>query len=499
MAWLFEPVFCQNPWGAWRLLRHQRAMEFRVLVLFTSAIFLSAALLFVVEPMFARMVLPLLGGSPAVWNTTLAFYQATLLLGYAYAHALSRLRLRTQALVHFVVLLLPAFALPIAVARFGTPTGDVNPIPWLLGLLVSAIGLPFFVMSTGSAVLQRWFARTNHGAARDPYFLYAVSNLGGLLGLLAYPVVVEPRLTLADQSRLWTTGYVVAAVLTVACAVSALLSSSPPPVGEATPTESTCRESPAPIGWRRRLRWVVWAFLPSSLLLGVTTHLTSDVGSLPLLWVAPLALYLITFTIAFGYPSLAPRSLMIRALLLVVVLVTITMAAHATEPFVLILALDLALLALMGLVFHGLLAEDRPTPMHLTEFYLWVASGGVLGGISNSLIAPVIFSSVAEYPIVLVLACLMIPRLPRYSARDARSLGWLDAGTAGSRGCVDVRLRGHGQVRRTCKHSPRLPDNVRMHGVSAVLVLAAAAAFWPWRRCRAAGWPNALRRRRECA
>ena len=396
-----------------------------MLILFVATIFLSAALLFVVEPMFARMVLPLLGGSPAVWNTALVFYQATLLLGYLYAHALTRLTPRRQAMFHSVVLLLPALTLPIAVARHGLPLGGESPIPWLLALLASAVGIPFFVVSTGGSMLQRWFARTGHGGARDPYFLYAASNLGSLLGLLAYPFLIEPNLPLALQSYAWTMGYIVLAGLTLACAWTAL---RPASFAADRPDPAAAEGAkPAPdLPWSRTLRWVLWAFVPSSLLLGVTTHLTSDVGSFPLLWVVPLALYLATFTVAFGRPSLMPRPLLLRALGMVAVLVTVTLATRANEPFALLLALDFLLLTIVGLLFHGLLAEDRPDPAHLTAFYLWIAFGGVLGGVFNALIAPVIFTSVLEFPIVLVLAVMIAPPIlahaddarPRFGALD---------------------------------------------------------------------------------
>ena len=396
-----------------------------MLILFVVTIFLSAALLFVVEPMFARMALPLLGGSPAVWNTALVFYQATLLLGYLYAHALSRLRPRRQALFHAVVLLLPALSLPIAISRHALPPGGENPIPWLLGLLVTAVGLPFFVVSTGGSMLQRWFARTGHGGARDPYFLYAASNLGSLLGLLAYPFLIEPNLSLAAQSYTWTVGYIFLAGFTLACAWLALKPGSPS-ADLPDPPAPGGAASQAPLPWGRKLRWVLWAFVPSSLLLGVTTHITSDVGSLPLLWVVPLALYLATFTIAFGRPDLVSRTIVARALAMVAVLVTVMLAAKANEPFWFILAIDLMLLVLAGLLFHGRLADDRPDPTHLTAFYLWIAFGGVLGGVFNALIAPLIFSSVLEYPIVLVLACLVAPPIQTRTQDPPRPAGALD-------------------------------------------------------------------------
>jgi hypothetical protein len=390
-----------------------------VLVLFTATIFLSAALLFVVEPMFARMALPMLGGSPAVWNTALVFYQAVLLLGYSYAHVLTRLTPRKQALFHSVVLILPLLVLPISAARAGTPPGGENPIPWLLGLLVIAVGLPFFVVSTGGSILQRWFARVGHGSSKDPYFLYAASNLGSMIGLLAYPLVIEPNLPLRFQSLGWSAGYIVLALLTLACAWLALKPGSVQAADPVVPQRAVTT-----IPWPRRLRWVLWAFVPSSLLMGVTTHLTSDVGSFPLLWVLPLALYLLTFTIAFGRAHWIKRPLLLRAYSILVVLLSVALAARANEPFLFILAVDLLFLVLSGLLFHGLLAEDRPDASHLTQFYLWIALGGVLGGLFNALVAPLIFTSVLEYPLVVVLACAIAPAIA--TGKEPKPFGWLD-------------------------------------------------------------------------
>jgi len=378
-----------------------------ILVLFTVTIFLAAGLLFLVEPMFARMALPLLGGSPAVWNTALVLYQATLLLGYLYAHFVSRLRPRRQAELHALVLLIPLFVLPITATGHGTPVGGANPVPWFLGLLATAVGLPFFVVSTAGSLLQRWFARSGHVAAADPYFLYAASNLGSFAGLLAYPLLVEPFLPLRAQSLFWAAGYVGLACLVIACAWVALTGRRR---AAARALETAADTTPlAPIAGRRKLRWIAWAFVPSSLLLGVTTHLTADVGSLPLLWVVPLALYLLTFTLAFARRTLVPQAWLLRTLPPVATLLTVVLAARANEPFAFILGVDLVALTLCGLLFHGMLAADRPESRHLTAFYLWVAVGGVLGGAFNALLAPLVFRSVLEYPIVVVVACLLAP------------------------------------------------------------------------------------------
>jgi len=187
--------------------------------LFTITIFVSAVLLFAVQPMFAKMVLPLLGGTPAVWNTCMVFFQATLLAGYAYAHVTARaFRVRHQATIHLVLLVTPLLLLPIAVPEAWRSPSHDHPVTWLLALLLVALGLPFFVVSTTGPLVQAWFARSDHPLAHDPYFLYAASNTGSLAALLAYPTVVEPNLHLADQSRLWSLGYVVMVLLLVGCA-----------------------------------------------------------------------------------------------------------------------------------------------------------------------------------------------------------------------------------------------------------------------------------------
>jgi hypothetical protein len=373
-------------------------------VLFTLTLFVSAFLLFLVQPMLARMVLPLLGGTPAVWNTCMVFFQALLLAGYAYSHATPAwLGRRRQAILHVVVLLLPLAVLPIAVSTDWTPPGTGNPIPALLGLLVVTVGLPFFVVSTSGPLLQRWFAATGHKRARDPYFLYAASNLGSMIALLGYPFWFEPRFGLAVQSRLWMAGYGVFILLTFLCAVLVVRRV---PVADTSdlPVERLPR-----LPWKRRLRWVVLAFVPSSLMLSVTTYLTTDIASIPLLWVLPLSLYLLTFIVVFARRQLLPLSFVLHWLPLVILVVVFVLLSEATEPVILLIAIHLFGLFWVGLACHGLLAADRPPVGYLTEFYLWLSVGGVLGGLFNALVAPVVFNSVAEYPLILVLACLLQP------------------------------------------------------------------------------------------
>src|SRR2546422_345949 len=353
-----------------------------LLAVYATTIFVTAALLFLVQPMFARMVLPLLGGWPAVWNTCLVFYQAALLAGYLYAHATtSWLGVRRQAALHVGLVLLPLLLLPIGIPSGWTPPAAASPIPWLLALLAVAVGLPFFVVSTTSPLLQKWFAGTGHPSAGDPYFLYAASNLGSMLGLLGYPVLLEPRLRLAEQSRLWSGGYLLLLVFTLACAV--LLWRSPVPA-----LADPSRERLTGLAARRRLRWVLLALVPSSLMLSVTTFISADVEAIPLLWVIPLAIYLLTFVLVFARRPLVPHALMVRVLPIALLALVVVLVKRANQPLLLIMGLHLGAFFVAAMVCHGELARDRPPPAHLTEFYLWLSVGGVLGGGFNALAAP---------------------------------------------------------------------------------------------------------------
>jgi hypothetical protein len=376
-----------------------------VLITHTAATFLGAALLFSVQPLFARLVLPLLGGSPAVWNTALTFYQALLLLGYAYAHASLRwLGARRQAMLHVPLLAIACLTLPIRVPAGWSPPTDASPIPWLLVLMTVSLGAPFLAVSTTSPVLQRWFAETRHPAAADPYFLYAASNVGGLLGLLAYPLLLEPTLSLEAQSRLWSAGYVTLALLSAACWLFARRATAAP----AAPPGPQSASFSIGISTSRRLRWVLRAFAPASLVLGVTTFLSSDIAAVPLLWVIPLALYLSSYVVAFagGGGSRVGRAAT-RAIPYVVLPLAVGLAARLTEPMVLLIPFHLLALFVVALACHARLAADRPAPEHLTEFYFWIALGGVLAGAFNAILAPVLFTSIAEYPLTLALAVLL--------------------------------------------------------------------------------------------
>lgn len=390
-----------------------------MLPLYAFAIFTSAALLFVLEPLFARLVLPVLGGSPAVWNTSLAFYQATLLAGYLYAHLTRHLPVRAQVALHAIVLIAAAAVLPVRLPA-GAPAPGQEPVVWLLGALMLGIGLPFFAVSATSPLLQRWFSRSGHVRAHDPYFLYAASNAGSLIGLLSYPFLLEPRWRLAEQSLGWSVGFVLLLVVVVASGALALRRSRAAEVVQPVPVGAAPLASEAAglaVTWPRIVRWVLLAAVPSSLLIGVTTYLQTDLSPMPLLWVAPLALYLATFILAFGRPDLAPPRVLARilpyAVLPMAVLLGRSVFQTGLGPSGLFIALHLVVFTVVALLCHVQLAEDRPAARHLTSFYLWVALGGALGGSFNALVAPLVFETILEYPIALVAACLLAPQLFR--------------------------------------------------------------------------------------
>ncbi|MCP4248780.1 MAG: hypothetical protein GY778_17185 [bacterium] len=389
-----------------------------MVLFFSITLFFSAALLFLVQPMVGKMILPSLGGTPAVWNTCMVFFQAVLLAGYAYAHGtVNRLGVRRQAVLHLVVLATPFIVLPIVVGQGVTPPSDSDPVAWLLVHLLLRVGLPFFAVSASAPLLQRWFSKTRHSAASDPYFLYAASNVGSLLALLGYPFVVERLLDLSQQSAAWQIGYAVLYILVAGCAV--LLWRSPRaqtgsawrsdahPVEAVPSPDSTVRPPPTNA---TRARWVFLAFVPSSLMLGLTTYVTTDLAPVPLLWVVPLAIYLLTFALVFARKPLIAQATMVRWLpFLIAPAAVVAQSLDQVVPSGLIIALHLVAFFVAAMVCHGRLAALRPEARYLTEFYLWVSIGGVLGGLFNAVAAPLIFNALFEYPLVMVLACLALP------------------------------------------------------------------------------------------
>ena len=388
-----------------------------MVVLFAATLFLSSSLLFIVQPMIAKMVLPMLGGTPAVWNTCMVFFQATLLAGYLYAHASTRwLRFHHQAILHIALLAASFFALPVLVATHNAePPATGMPIGWLLRVLLISVGLPFFLVSSSGPLLQRWFTRTDHRLAADPYFLSVAGNIGSIAALLAYPVLFEPSLRLAEQSSVWTAGYAALMLLTSACFFLVYRRSPAHPAARLAETiEAPDEQAP---GWRVRLHWIALSFVPSSLLLGVTTFLTTDVAAVPLLWIVPLVIYLLTFVLVFARREIVAHSVVLRGLPIFVLPLTWLIVFDTGLPVAIQAPIHLLAFFLAAMVCHGELARRRPQGRYLTEFYLSMSAGGVLGGLFNALLAPLVFTTVLEYPLALLLACAMRPNRADGSSR----------------------------------------------------------------------------------
>lgn len=384
-------------------------------VIFSLTIFVNALLLFWVQPLVGKMILPLAGGAPAVWNTCLFFFQGTLLAGYIYAHVGGGgLGSRRHGALHLLLVLAAIGLLPMAFGSDALADLERNPSWAILRALVAHVGFPFFIISAGSPLLQKWFAETGDKDAGDPYFLYAASNLGSFAGLIAYPVLLEPFLTLGEQNRIWFIGYALLVLLLFLCAWPVLRGGRV--TGAAAAASTAAAFSSAPVGVARRLRWLLWSFAPSSLLLGVTTYITTDVASVPLFWIVPLSLYLLSFVLAFARPRLAVHPYMVRLQALLVSVSAVNYFAEAIVQPWLVAGLHLMTFLATAVVCHGRLADDRPPAGYLTEFYLWLSLGGMLGGLVNSLIAPQIFLRLEEYPLAIIVAVMLRPYLVKDGA-----------------------------------------------------------------------------------
>jgi len=359
--------------------------------------------------MVAESLLPQLGGAPAVWNTCMVFFQAMLLAGYAAAHWMTRrLSSRAQLTTHLALLLVALATLPIQLNNTAAAPWQHWPTAWLLLQLLLNIGPAFFVLALTTPLLQRWFAASAQAGARDPYFLYAASNIGSFMALLGYPLFIELNWPLGEQTWLWAAAFLLMPLLVLACGAQVgrgVLTAPRTTVEQRVADGGVRTPRPTYTALSRRLHWAVCAAVPSSLLLGVTTYITTDVASMPLLWVVPLALYLLTFVFVFARQQLFSTRLLSRALPIGALALAYQMCAGLSEPAWLVLGLHLGVFFIAAMVCHARLAADRPKAEHLTEFYLWMSLGGVLGGLFNTLVAPMVFNSVVEYPLALMAAC----------------------------------------------------------------------------------------------
>ena len=428
-----------------------------LLVTFTATVILSAALLFLVQPMFTKLVLPRFGGAPSVWSVAIVFFQTALLAGYAYAHWLTRYASgRPSVALHLVVMTAAVLALPPAIASgWERPPSGTEPL-WLIALFTVSIGLPFFALAANSPLLQAWFARTDHPAAGDPYFLYAASNVGSFLALVSYPTLIEPFVRLADQARFWSVGFCLLIVLLIACGV--LLWRSP---GAASTADDV---TPARPTWKDAVSWVALAAVPAGLLIAVTAHISTDVAAVPLLWVLPLALYLLTFVIAFARRPIIPHWLVVALQPPFVVALVAVIIFDPLKTIIWVVAVHLAVFFVNALMCHGELARTRPPARDLTAFYLCISAGGVVGGVATALIAPHVFNWVAEYPILIALAVLCRPGLALPIDRSRRYM--LFGGLAAAVGVLVL-----------CALYPVMVDAIPYNWALGTL-LAAAALLW---------------------
>lgn len=365
--------------------------------LFVATILTGSFLLFLVQPMVARMALPRLGGAPNVWNSAMLVYQALLLAGYGYAHRLSRYAVKTQARIHLVLLLVAALSLPIALASL-PPAQSGMEVLWVPALLALTIGPVFFLVSAQAPLMQRWYAADP--SAGEPWALYAASNFGSFAGLIAYPLLAEPLLALRAQSLAWSIGYGVLFVLVALCALARRgLADIPHAVAEAA--------EPLPRG--RVLLWLVLAAVPSGLMLSTTTHLTTDLFAMPLLWVIPLGLYLLSFVFAFADRRGVARTITAIAPLVMLLGGGLAMSSRS-EAGLIPVFISVGLLFVVCVALHARLYDLRPEPARLTYFYFVMSAGGALGGAFTALVAPIVFDWVWEHPVLVLAAAALLPR-----------------------------------------------------------------------------------------
>ena len=458
----------------------------QLLVVFTASIFLSAALLFAVQPMFTKMVLPRLGGAPGVWSVAMVFFQACLLAGYCYAHLLTKYAPgRRSVMVHLGLMVVACFWLPLSIASSWGRPPVVGEAFWLLGLFAVSIGPPFFALAANAPLLQAWFARTDHPSANDPYFLYAASNIGSFLALLSYPILIEPLITLTSQTWFWAAGFIVLILLIAGCGY--LLWQSPDKAPTAVAPEAASAKpgaaEAAPPTWGNVVRWVFLAAVPSGLLVAVTAHISTDVAAVPLLWVIPLALYLLTFVIVFSRKPIIPHWLVVEVQPVFVLALVAVIVYEPIRMIVGIMAVHLIVFFVLTLMCHGELASRRPPARYLTSFYMWMSFGGMIGGIASGLAAPYVFNWIAEYPILIALAVLCRPGLtwPKTTWQQVIVFGSVDPGGA-HYGPVPAIRTGHQHrpVQRDARR-PLDPDRA---------VLARSGAVRGHHRDRAAGAPS---------
>jgi hypothetical protein len=404
----------------------RRASDHAGRAVYTTTIFLSALLLFAVQPMLTKMVLPTLGGSPSVWAVSLCFFQGALLLGYCYAFLLHRLAsVRSMVVLHVVVLAASCLALPVALPGNTTSYFAGGSYLWLVVMLAMAVGVPFVGMAANAPLLQSWFASTAHRDADEPYFLYRASNAGSLVALIGYPLLFEPFLALSTQTTAWSIGFVFLMLMIALCG-GLLVGGRRRPTSIQSNGSEPQQSNAVPVHWEQRLRWMGLAFVPSGLLVAFTTYLSTDIASAPFLWVVPLAIYLVTFIVVFRASRLRGEGFLVTVQPLVIALAILSQSGPgpAVGGLAVNSAIALAAFVTACLICHRRLYLQRPAAAHLTEFYLWMSLGGVFGGIFAAIVAPQIFSTPIEYPLLLALSLAWRLQAAKPSTRQLACLAF---------------------------------------------------------------------------
>lgn len=405
----------------------------RILV-YALPLLASAFLLFWIQPLMAKQVVPLLGGAPGVWNTLLLFFQALLLAGYLYSHLLDRIvPPARQGVVHACVLVVSLAALPAGLdagAAATVPTQSAWPFGWLFAAAAASVGAPFFMLATTAPLMQRWYARV--AGDRDPYVLYAVSNAGSFMALLLFPFLLEPFFGVKGQLSAWSWAY-------AAFGLSLLV-----PVWRTRAFTKTqaAKKSSDKIGWKTQLTWFAFAFIPSSLLHGVSVFITTDIAAIPLLWIVPLALYLLSFVIPFARGARLDTERLRRFVLPLTAFTLILPFWVPITDSITHIFLHLGMVFLLSLGCHAELRRRCPDAGDMTLFYLWVAVGGVTGGFVNVIAAPLVFDMIAEYPLSIALACFALLPAGVDKGRAAKLSTVLDIVVPVATGAVLVVIYG---------------------------------------------------------
>lgn len=391
-----------------------------VLPIFAVTLFVSALLLFAIQPYFSKLVLPKLGGSPGVWSVAMIFFQSVLLLGYAYAHLLTRyVGIQYAVAIHALVLTSAFLFLPLGITNGWETPPESGQEFWLIGLFGASIGVPFFAVAANAPLLQAWFSKSGHPHAKDPYFLYGASNIGSFFSLYIYILLIEPNFTLKNQAILWAGGYTILLFGILLCSSYLLPRLNPTSMAfRSLPEQANCSQPLENLTVVQKALIVGIAAIPSGLTVAVTAFISIDLASAPFLWVIPLSLFLLTFVLSFRQSPPISLKFLSNVFPWVLIIATFVIFFTPTPNIVGSLILTLLCFFLAALFCHTLLYSRRPDVRQLTSFYFWMSLGGVIGGVFAGLIAPRVFDWVAEFPLLMLAVIFLLPYKRKTSGKS---------------------------------------------------------------------------------